>query len=335
LDMVNRKLVLKLVERLFRDWQIVILTYHKAWFEILKEQTRVGRWSHPWRKVTMRPQKEATTLLLTIVPEESGSALETAHRCVENRRDLKAAAVYARTALEALLHEYCDKWNLPVCYAEDHRHLTTDNFLTPIENKLQHLKDVRRLARVNSLAAELKLARRLVLNTYAHSSPLTDDEIAAEVGHAIRVVRQFREFLGRLERSDFDEDINRTELLITDQLAVANEMAVAGNIQAALLAVEVAAHALVRRRCELKRVKLEYRRHYPHSMLFGHAFPRTDLAPRGEAVLRMVGPYLLGTVNREHFDATRFAAAVRFIGQIDLLDSLPIFASRIPETPPA
>ena len=327
LDMVNRKLVLKLVERLFRDWQIVILTYHKAWFEILKEQTRVGRWSHPWRNVMLRPEKQAVTNLLVIVPEESGTALETAASCVE-RRDLKAAAVYARTALEALLHEYCDKWNLPVCYAADHRHLTTDSFLTPIENKLQHLKDLRRMARANSLAAELRLARRLVLNTYAHSSPMTDDEIAGEVGHAIRVVRQFRQFLARLDRDDFDESVNTTDLPIPDQLTVATEMAGDGNIQAALMAVENAAQALIRQRCELKRVKLEFRRHYPHSMLFGVAFPRTDLSPRGEAVLRMVEPYLLGSVTRDHFDTTRFAATMRFIAQINLLDLLPLFASR-------
>ena len=39
LDMSHRFTVLRILENYFKDWQVLIFTYHKAWFEILKERT--------------------------------------------------------------------------------------------------------------------------------------------------------------------------------------------------------------------------------------------------------------------------------------------------------
>ncbi len=44
LDMAHRKNFIKIVEKHFSDWQIIILTYSKAWFERLKDQTK------PWAR---------------------------------------------------------------------------------------------------------------------------------------------------------------------------------------------------------------------------------------------------------------------------------------------
>ncbi len=334
LDMANRRKVINLVQQLFPNWQIIILTYHKAWFEILKARVVVGAWGgHTWRSVILRPVRHQQSALITIAYEDSGTALETATLCLE-RRDHKAAAVYARTALEALLHNHADRLHLPVRFKRDQHKLNTEHFLQPIEQRFEHLTDPVKKLEGTGLLAELRFARRTVLNAFAHADEISEDEIAGEIEHGISVVRQFQDFMGQLQPEDFDENVTQAIPSIPSLLTLASKMADAGNARAALDMLEQAACLLVRQRCELKRVKLEFRRHYPHSLLFGAAFPRTDLSPRGEALLRMTGQYLLGGVDRAHFDPVRFSAAVRFVAQIDLLDSLPLFASRLTPTPP-
>jgi energy-coupling factor transporter ATP-binding protein EcfA2 len=334
LDMANRRKVVNLVQELFPDWQIIILTYHKAWFEILKARIKVGAWGgHEWRSIVLRPEKCPQTALVTIAHEDSGTALETAEHCLA-KRDHKAAAVYARTALEALLHKNADRLHLPVRFKRDQHKLNTEHFLQPIEQRFDHLTDPAKELEGKGLLAELRFARRTVLNAFAHADEISEDEIAGEIEHGISVVRQFQDFMEQLQREDFDETVTQGTLSIPELLTLATKMANAGNAGAALDMLEKAAHALVQQRCELKRAKLEFRRHYPHSLLFGAAFPKTDLSPRAEALLRMVGPYLLGCVDRDHFDPARFAAALRFVAQVDLLDSLPLFASHPTPIPP-
>jgi len=164
LDMSNRLIVLRLMEELFADWQIIILTYHKAWFEILKERTTSTRWVHKWKSIVMRAVQIGGDSVPIVESEESGVLLETAARCLE-RQDLKAAAVYTRTALETVLQHFSSKWNLRVRFAADVRDLNTDDFLIPIRSLLDDLIDPFLRAEAETLLWEVRLARRFVLNS--------------------------------------------------------------------------------------------------------------------------------------------------------------------------
>ncbi|HXC36836.1 MAG TPA: AAA family ATPase, partial [Candidatus Acidoferrales bacterium] len=203
LDMGNRRKVINLVQQLFPNWQIIILTYHKAWFEILKARVRVGAWDgHTWRSVILRPETHLESGLVAIAHENSGTALEAAVLCLE-RRDHKAAAVYARTAFEVVLHKHADRLHLFVQFKNDRLKLDTDDFLNPFEKRFDHLVDPEKKAQAKGLVAELRFIRRTVLNAFAHADEISEDEIAGEVDHAIAVVRQFESFLDTLEREDF------------------------------------------------------------------------------------------------------------------------------------
>ncbi len=59
----------------------------------------------------MRSIRIAGDTVPIVDSEESGLLLQTASRCLE-RQDLKAAAVYTRTALETVLQKFASKWRL-------------------------------------------------------------------------------------------------------------------------------------------------------------------------------------------------------------------------------
>jgi energy-coupling factor transporter ATP-binding protein EcfA2 len=330
LDMGNRRKVMNLVQTLFPDWQIIILTYHKAWFEVLKARIKVGTWGgHDWRSVILRPEKCRQTGLVTIAHEDSGTALETAEHCL-TRRDHKAAAVYARTALEATMHKHADRLQLAVRFKTDRHKLNTEHFLQPIGTAFDCLCDSNVKTEAIALLAELRFVRRTVLNAFAHADEITEDQLTGEVEHAIDVVRQFSGLLERLENGDFKDKATADHPRIPDQLAMAMNMTSAGNLHAALALLATASHALASRRCEIKGTKIPFRRHYPSSLLLGRAFPKHDMTLRTQATYRMISPYLLGHIQADQFDPARFEAAARFISQIDLLDSLPLFSAQRP-----
>jgi hypothetical protein len=136
--------------------------------------------------------------------EESGVLLQTAARCLE-RQDLKAAAVYTRTALETVLQQFSSKWSLRVRFAPDIRDLNTDDFLTPIKSFLDRLIEPTLSVEAETLLWEVKLARRFVLNAFAHQNSSTEDELSGEVGEAIKVVERFEAFLLHLKKSDLGQ----------------------------------------------------------------------------------------------------------------------------------
>jgi hypothetical protein len=100
--------VLRIIETLFRDWQVIILTYHKAWFEILKARIDDKKWSRAWRSVTLRLEKSIGTECPIVAAESSVLPIQAREHL--RRGDAKAAAVYARSAWEAILSWYCSEW---------------------------------------------------------------------------------------------------------------------------------------------------------------------------------------------------------------------------------
>ena len=98
LDMANRVKVVDLIRDNFQDWQIIILTYSKAWFERLKDHLNTPNWKsvvfwEEWRDEEKSPR---------VVVEGSGDLIEMAKAHL-TRKDYTAAAIYSRKALEFLL----------------------------------------------------------------------------------------------------------------------------------------------------------------------------------------------------------------------------------------
>jgi energy-coupling factor transporter ATP-binding protein EcfA2 len=160
LDMANRMLVLGILEKFFADWQIILLTYHKAWFEILKSRVDVGEWRHPWKSVSIRLGK-AMGVACPVISESAQTLLTQAraHFAPEDSRmpDVKAAAVYARTAFEAVMSWFCEDHFLPVKYVQSRRELDTNDFLCSIEHRLGTIRNPKDQELARAVLKEIKL----------------------------------------------------------------------------------------------------------------------------------------------------------------------------------
>ena len=316
LDMANRMTVLGIAERLFRQWQVIILTYHRAWFEILKARTRDGNWAHPWASVVLRT-KRALGTESTIVAAESGELLSQARAHFETG-DAKAAAVYARSAWEASMGEFCSEWQIPVPYAESRRELDTEAFLRSIATRLQTLRTSADREWAVAVLSEIRHARRFVLNPNAHYDSELEDEISAEISGAIRAVEDFTTLLRSIERADFGDDA--AEESSVGALVVASlELFEGGRLAAALdvlrRAFELYLDEMFRSRKEL----IPYGIEVSPRFLFELAGRRGFFDQLTWRFLRHADPYLLAGVAPKHVDPTAFRVAARLLLRLRVL----------------
>ncbi len=315
LDMGNRRKVIDLVQRLFPNWQIIILTYHKAWFEVLKERIKIGDWAgNEWRSILIRPEMHRQSGLLTIAHEESGTALEIADLCLA-RRDYKAAAVYARTALETIFHNNAERLHIAVHFKKDQHTHDTDDFLIPFENRLDHLIDPLTRSQAKALVAELRFVRRTVLNAYAHADEISQDELAGEVDHGIAVVRRLGVLLDALTKSHFFKTPPDTKLPWPQLISMATEQAAGGSYAAAGNLLKQATEVFVFEYPEAVNLSISFKRNPSLTHMFNIVFPLDAMDAGEERAFRLLIPYFFGSYEPEDFKQSLFDETIRAIRQ--------------------
>lgn len=316
LDMSNRMTVLGIAERLFRQWQVIILTYHKAWFEILKARTRDGKWAHPWTSVVLQTRR-ALGVESTIVAGESGDLLFQARLHFE-KGDAKAAAVYARSAWEASMGEFCSKWQIHVPYAESRRELDTEVFLRSIAAHLHRLRTSADREWAVAVLSEIRHARRFVLNPNAHYDSELEDEISAEISTAIRAVGDFATLLRSVERSDFAD--GAAEELSVGTLVVASlELFEGGRLAAALDGLRRAFERYLDEMFRSREELIPYGIEVSPRFLFELAGRRGFFDQLTWRLLRHADPYLLTGVAPKQVDPTAFRVAARLLLRLRML----------------
>lgn len=310
LDMSNRMKVLGLVEDLFDGWQIIITTYHKSWFEILKAHTERENWRGKWRAVTIRTQR-ALGMSQPLLVAASGTLLAQAQEHLDGG-DTKAAAVYARSAWEAILSWYCAEWHLPVTYAESRRELDTDAFLRSIVAQFCKLRNGRDREWAHGVVQEIKYARQFVLNPHAHYDPEREDEISAEIADGIRAVSDFELLLRCLQKGDFAEPHEELDQTSVGELIRTAVEHLESNRRAA--ALDTLGRAFEQHLDELFRLRGEmvpYGMKVSRTFLFDLAGRRHIFAGLTWTLLRHSDPYFLGKVSPQHLNSAAFESAAR------------------------
>lgn len=173
LDLSNRLPVLKVLNEDFADWQIILMTYDRVWFELAKIETAASeRWV--CAELHAKPMQVGTTVIDAPVLEPMQGTDPAAHFLTAAQQHLvsseRIAAFHARTAFEIKLKHYCHEKSVQVPYDLDGRKLTTDHFIQAIERRLNWSgKMPRALFALN----RVKLFRHGVLNPLAHYHPVT------------------------------------------------------------------------------------------------------------------------------------------------------------------
>jgi len=123
LDMQNRAPVLEILREFFADWQIILLTHDKVWYEMVQvDFAGHAEWKayELWLPSNQVPMHR---------PREGGLQfyLATARRHLDDN-DHHAAAIYTRMAFEAKITAYCDKKSIPVPFKKDPKNMKAQAF---------------------------------------------------------------------------------------------------------------------------------------------------------------------------------------------------------------
>lgn len=186
LDQSNRLPMLDLLKAEFADWQIVLLTHDRVWFEMARAHLPEADWvglemfegldgdgnTHP----VQRPLTNFDAV---------GGNLQTARDFLAANHE-KAAALHARMAFEQVLKKFCARKSVPVPFRDDPRHMTTADLLDGMKKWLLEPARVAQNGILLPKIVDVEAARRVVLNAFSHSTPVT--LARAEIENAIDAV---------------------------------------------------------------------------------------------------------------------------------------------------
>jgi hypothetical protein len=182
LDMSNRMPVLDILHTHFKDWQILLLTYDRVWYEIVRMQTETSRdWLYHELYLGMSP--DGVDVPIHRGHGEGAPDLLARARQHLAAHDERAAAVYARAAFERKFQRYCERNAVPVRYYIDPRRIEAQSFWDAIKKKWQ---DEGKLVTYRNIINQIETFRKIVLNPFSHATPTT--VVRAEIQGAIDTV---------------------------------------------------------------------------------------------------------------------------------------------------
>lgn len=184
LDQSNRLPVLNLLMKRFSDWQIVLLTHDRVWFEMARAHLSPATdWSY--LELHEAPTSASTSMPVVrhLGPAAADSALDQAEAFCDQGH-IAAAATYARTAFELGLRSWAERGSVPVRFRIDPRDVSTDDLISAIR-KAKASDPNTDAARALRL---VEMFRTTVLSPLSHATP--PPIVKSEVQGAIAAVRQ-------------------------------------------------------------------------------------------------------------------------------------------------
>jgi energy-coupling factor transporter ATP-binding protein EcfA2 len=182
IDLSNRLAVLKTLREQFKDWQTILLTHDRVWFETVRMATLDEKSWWYAELFTQAAHDGVPTPLWRGHEEGWTDSLERAKQHLANHDD-RAAGVYARAAFEGKLKIFCNNKGVPVQYKADRSKMTSEMFWIAIKDKLAAEN---KLAAVQQQISDVETYRKVVLNPLSHEHPITLTQ--AEIQGAIQAI---------------------------------------------------------------------------------------------------------------------------------------------------
>lgn len=119
LDQSNRLPVLDLLADKFKDWQVVLLTHDRVWFEMARAYHRRHKVDKFWRYAKIHSHDDPTQApTVTMVDSSAASEALSDGRAFLKQGHINAAGNYARIAAELALREFCEVKKIKVAYQQ-------------------------------------------------------------------------------------------------------------------------------------------------------------------------------------------------------------------------
>lgn len=184
IDMSNRTAVLQVLFDRFSEWQIILLTHDRVWYETVKMRTLDEK---KWWYAALFSESSTDLIPMPVWrgnDEGWNTNLARAKVHLDNH-DARAAGVYARAAFESKLKKYCETKKVAVQYQSNQSKMTTEMFWKGIKDKLSADG---KLANVQAQISHIEAYRKVVLNPLSHENPTTLTE--AEIKGAITAIEE-------------------------------------------------------------------------------------------------------------------------------------------------
>lgn len=190
LDIGNRLPLLEILDSEFQDYQLIITTYDKPWYEFVRLAYLEGNKS--WKGYEFYARRARKGFELPVVLEQGSSSniqnyIDKAERYF-NAGDNKAAGVYVRSAFEFILKRFCVKKRVPVPFLLDGYKVRTDEFWRAVKiYKIAHPG----CKLTQNTETQIDHYTSLVLNPLSHHD-VNKHEISAELKGAIQTIRNLK-----------------------------------------------------------------------------------------------------------------------------------------------
>lgn len=192
LDLANRLPLLRVLAEDFADWQIILLTHDRVWFELAKEHTEHdGGWVAKELCLLEAADKSPPRPVI----KDSADLLDRARaHLAATPPDLMAAAVYLRAAFENRLRNVCEKHGIEVPFKSQLKEIKADVLWAGIierQKKRAELQTKSSGANIPDfipavLVANVEMMRSTILNRLSHAGAPT--LIKSEVEFALATV---------------------------------------------------------------------------------------------------------------------------------------------------
>jgi len=191
LDMSNRLPLLDILEKYFADWQIILATFDKVWFDMAWQRVKDLK---TWEQGELYCSRDNEC----DIPLYKGNTeyLNVAKNHLDIG-DLRAAAIYIRAAYEKEIKHFCDRCNLPIRYCENPKDQKSNDFWLVVKQlKLKTGVDLLGA----SVVTEVEAFRSTILNQLSHTAPV--NLVRSEVEKAHSIISALRDTLQPVKKRD-------------------------------------------------------------------------------------------------------------------------------------
>lgn len=203
LDMNNRLPILNLLEKEFADngWQLILLTHDKVWYDYASHQATNIDWQCYELYADFCHDSAGVKYELPCLRKPGDGAGDYLQRAKAQLalHDDKAAAMYARSAYEYKLKQYCDKRSLNIPFNKNQSAIKSDVFFLAVKKSIEsginsnpptHVDKLAKLNAAKTACDDIELNRQNVLNplSHAHVVPITKVEVQAAIDAVSKLI---------------------------------------------------------------------------------------------------------------------------------------------------